>query len=87
MIGNRIAVLRSDRLFVATLTPRAMTIVGTCDIPVVAIEKVLRCGILKLTWALPKKDNRPIPSVSLKRLAKRMVELPIFGSSARIAEP
>jgi hypothetical protein len=74
-------------LFIATSTPTAVTIVGSCDIPVVAIENVLRSGILKLTWALPKKDNRPIPSASLKRLAERMVELPNFGSSDRKAEP
>jgi hypothetical protein len=38
-------------------------------ISVVAVENVLRRGILKLTWGLPKKDNRPIPSAPLKRLA------------------
>jgi hypothetical protein len=56
-------------------------------ISVVAVEKVLRRAILKLTWALPKKDNRAIPSASLKRLAEWMVELPNFGSSDRLVEP
>jgi hypothetical protein len=56
-------------------------------ISVVAVENVLRRSILKLTWALPKKDNRPIPSAFLKRLAERMVELPNFGSSDRNVEP
>jgi hypothetical protein len=56
-------------------------------ISVVAIENVLRCGILKLTWALPKKDNRPIPSASPKGLSEPMVELPNFGSSDRNVEP
>jgi hypothetical protein len=56
-------------------------------ISVVAVENVLRCGILKLTWALPKKDNRPIPSASPKGLSEPMVELPNFGSSDRSVEP
>jgi len=28
-----------------------------------AIAKVLRCSVLNLTWALPKKDNSAIPQV------------------------
>jgi hypothetical protein len=42
---------------------------------------------MKLTQALPKKDNRAIPSASLKRLTERMVELPNFGSLDRSVEP
>jgi hypothetical protein len=36
-----------------------------------------------LTWALPKKDNRPIPSSSPKDWSNGWVELPNFGSSGR----